>query len=159
MHSLSLSLSSLPLWPQDDSSWAKRRVAADCLRALEWESAWNPSWLFFLIIFSFTSLMSLVQIFLCGCVYMYGCVHKRGGCMFRYLIMHCRQRSTSSFIGICICRGIYCMHHSMYTNVFAFILLFLHIHEVLKYKSGHSVHFVIWHHAMSKARQVSIKGQ
>lgn len=46
-----LSPSPCPLWPRDDSSWAKMRLAADCLTAVECESAWNPSWIFFFFFF------------------------------------------------------------------------------------------------------------
>lgn len=40
-----MSFSSCPLWPQDDSSRAKWRLSTDCLRAVEWKSARNPSWI------------------------------------------------------------------------------------------------------------------
>lgn len=84
------SLSPRPLWPQDDSSRAKIRLAADCLTAVECESAWNPSWIF-LIIFSLTSLMRLVQICgcVCVCVWLCACVQSTWVWIFTQVLCVC----------------------------------------------------------------------
>lgn len=136
---LSLSLLGL-LWPQDDSSRARRRLAADCLRAMECKSAWSPSWLL-LIIFSFTSLMSLVQI--CGCMHVCRCMHVRIWLILVLIFARAQQATAfmeyvDGFNMKCNCRDSF-LFVCVWWTYFVFVIFgYLNIYILI-------VHTVYWH--------------